>query len=439
MEKLWLIIQREYLTRIRKRSFLIGTLLAPLGFLAYLLVIAGLSKYESSNEIRVAVLDKSGAVKRLPDERLVRFSLANDQSLEHLKERVVAGDYDGVILIPEIKNLNDNRLTVLYYSDEKLAPEHESKINRRLEISLREYKVAALGINPESLKGIETDVKIDPESISKDNSDKSKYSTSIALGIGFVMSFIMFFMVLMYGQMVMRSVSEEKTSRIVEVMISSVKPFQLMLGKIIGTGGVGLTQMVIWAILNVGITFLLPFFISVEPAQLPADLPAGAGIDAEEMQFHVSSLIEEIRSQNWWLFLGAFLFYFLGGYLIYASFFAALGASIGDDGGDSQALTLPIIIPIIIAFYIISFAGLRDPNSSLMVFASIFPLFSPIVMPFRLAFDPPLWQIVVSILVLIGCTLGAVFLAARIYRTGILLYGKKISLKEIGKWMFYHG
>jgi ABC-2 type transport system permease protein len=358
-----------------------------------------------------------------------------------LKAKVTEGVYDGVVLVPEMKNAKDTRFTVLYFSDDKLTPEHEQKISRRLEKSVRDYKITALGIDPESLKGIDVDIKIDPETITvQGDGDKSKYSTGVALGIGFVMSFIMFFMVLMYGQMVMRSVSEEKTNRIVEVMISSVKPFQLMLGKIIGTGGVGITQMIIWAVLNTAITFIVPFFISMDSTQMQNEMAANTGgVDPAEMQFHISSLLEELRSQNWWLFLGAFIIYFLGGYLIYASFFAALGASIGDDAGDSQALTLPVVIPIVLAFYIIAFAGMRDPNSNLMVFASIFPLFSPIVMPFRLAFDPPAWQIALSILVLIGSTLGAVFLAARIYRTGILLYGKKVTLKEIGKWMFYRG
>lgn len=441
MEKLWLIIKREYLTRITKRSFLISTLLAPLGFLVYMLVIAGLAKYEGGDQISVVVLDKSGAVKRLADDRAVRYNFMPDQTLEQLKEKVTDGTYQGVVLIPEIKNLATQKLTVFYYSDDKLTPEHEQRITRKLEKTIRDHKITTLGLDPEALKGIETDIQIDPEAIAKtEEAGKTKYSTGVAIGIGFVMSFLMFFMVMMYGQMVMRSVSEEKTSRIVEVMISSVKPAQLMLGKIIGTGGVGITQMIIWAILQVGITFLVPLFIQIDNAQLQANMPpeaAASAVDPDEMRNTISLMYNEIMNQNWWMFLGAFVVYFLGGYLIYASFFAALGASIGDDAGDSQSLTLPVVIPIILAFYIIVFAGMRDPNSSLMVFSSIFPLFSPIVMPFRLAFDPPLWQVGLSILVLILTTWGSIVLAGRIYRVGILLYGKKVSLKEIGKWMFY--
>jgi ABC-2 type transport system permease protein len=441
MEKLWLIVQREYLTRIRKRSFLVGTLLAPLGFLIYILVIAALAKYDGGVEIKVAVLDKTSGITRLADDKLIRFTVLKDQTIDQLKAKVNDGTYDGIVLIPELKNLSDPKLTVFYYSNADLTPDHEQKITRKLERAIRDYKVQSLGVDPDLLKGVETDINIDPESMDgTETNNGSKYSSNIALGIGFVMAFLMFFMVLMYGQMVMRSVSEEKSSRIVEVMISSVKPTQLMLGKIIGTGGVGLTQMLIWAILNFVITLLLPLFVSIDPAQMQANMPTDPsqlGMNPDEMQNTISILIEEIKSKNWWTLLGAFILYFLGGYLIYASFFAAIGASMGDDAGDSQALVLPVMLPIVLAFYIIAFAGVRDPNSNLMVFASIFPLFSPIVMPFRLAFDPPLWQILTSIVVLILSVFGAIVLAARIYRTGILLYGKKVTFKEIWKWMFY--
>jgi ABC-2 type transport system permease protein len=439
MQKLWLIIQREYMTRIKKRSFLIGTLLAPLGFLIYILVIAGLARYQGSEQITVAVLDKSGAVQRLADDTSVRYAFPQGLDIEALKQDVIGGKYQGLVMVPEIKNLQDTKLTVFYYSDDKLTPEHESKITRKLEKVIKEYKITAMGLDPKALGSIDTDIRIDPETINaKDDGDKTKYSTGVAIGIGMAMAFLMFFMVLMYGQMVMRSVSEEKTSRIVEVMISSVKPFQLMLGKIIGTGGVGITQMVIWAVLNALIMFVVPFFVNIDSSAMQSEMQMEAsGIDADEMNFKLSMIMNELKSQNWGWLLAAFILYFLGGYFIYASFFAAIGASVSDDSGESQALTLPIMIPIILAFYIIAFAGVRDPNSNLMVFASIFPLFSPIVMPFRLAFDPPWWHIALSIVVLIASTIFCVFLAARIYRTGILLYGKKISLKEIGKWMFY--
>ena len=187
MQKLWLIVQREYLTRIRKRSFLLGTILAPLGFLVYLLVIAGLAQYQGSDQITVAVLDKSGAVKRLADEPAVRFAFSGDNDIEKLKGKVTDGTYDGVVLIPEIKNLNDKSLTIFYYSDDKLTPEHEQKITERIEKSLREYKITTLGVDPQALSALDTDVRIDPETIlSSDDGGNSKYSTGVAIGIGFI-------------------------------------------------------------------------------------------------------------------------------------------------------------------------------------------------------------------------------------------------------------
>lgn len=286
---------------------------------------------------------------------------------------------------------------------------------------------------------LDTDVSIDPESISNVGEDESKYTAGVGLAIGGIMAFIMFFMVLMYGQMVMRSVMEEKTNRIVEVMMSSVRPFDLMLGKIIGAGAVGLTQVLAWVILSGAVTFLLPLIMQVDPAQMQSSMPQGPGaIDPEQAQGDALRIFSELSKQNWPLIVGSFIIFFLGGYFIYASMFAAIGSAMGDDMGEGQSLTLPVTIPIILAFYITAFVGVRNPDSGLMVFASLFPLFSPIVMPFRMAFNPPWWQVGLSLVLVVASAYFFVWLAGRIYRVGILLYGKKVTLKEIGKWMFYN-
>ena len=263
----------------------------------------------------------------------------------------------------------------------------------------------------------------------------------VGLAIGGVMAFIMFFMVMMYGQMVMRSVMEEKTNRIVEVMMSSVRPFDLMLGKILGAGAVGLTQVVIWVVLSGGIMFLVPLIMGgVDPSQMQAPMtPGDVTIDPEQMEGEAFRFMNEINKQNWWLIISSFIIFFLGGYFIYSSLFAAIGSAMGDDMGEGQALVLPVTIPIILAIYIVFFAGIRNPDSGLMVFASLFPLFSPIAMPFRMAFNPPWWQIALSLVLVVAAAFFFVWLAGRIYRVGILLYGKKVTFKEIGKWMFYKG
>ncbi|MEZ4921240.1 MAG: ABC transporter permease, partial [Saprospiraceae bacterium] len=241
MSKLKLIVWREYITRVRKKSFIIGTLLAPVGLLVYFLVIFGLTNYEGGTEIKVALLDEAGVVDNLPDDKGIRYVKKSDQSLDALKKEVEEGTYDGVLRIPPLKSLKQKDLTLFYYSDEKLAPEKSNAIERRISKKIKDFKIDSLKLDRESLEILSTDVSIDPEKISDKGRDDSKYTVGIGLAIGGVMAFIMFFMVLMYGQMVMRSVMEEKTNRIVEVMMSSVKPFQLMLGKILGTGAVGLT------------------------------------------------------------------------------------------------------------------------------------------------------------------------------------------------------
>ncbi len=443
MEKLWIIIRREYLTRVRKRSFILGTLLAPAGLLIYMLVIVGLSKYQGGEDLRVAILDEGKVLGTLPDEKGIRYQPAAGKSLEELKNAVGRKDLDGILRVPPLPNLRDTKITVFYYADEKLAPEKSERMERRVAEKIRSFKIDSLHLNRQSLDALETEVSIDPEAITAGKADEgNKYTAGVGIGLGFFMAFIMFFMVIMYGNLVMRSVMEEKTNRIVEVMMSSVKPFQLMLGKIVGAGGVGLTQVVIWVVLNIGISFLVPMLVHFDPQAMQDAQQYGPGaaaqqIDPDEAQNFIAQVWHELGRQNWPLLIGAFIIFFLGGYFIYASLFAAIGSAMSDDMGEGQALTLPVTIPIILAFYIVSMTGMRNPDSGLMVFASIFPLFSPIVMPFRMAFNPPGWQVALSLALVVASAFFFVWLAGRIYRVGILLYGKKVTFKELGKWLFY--
>ncbi len=438
MSKLQLIIKREYLTRVRKKSFIIGTLLAPVGLLVYFLVIVGLTKYQGGSEVKVAVLDEAGVVGTIPDEKGVRYIPAGDKTLEQLKTEVTAQKYDGVLRIPALTTLKQKDLTIYYYSDAKLAPEKRELIERRISGKVRDFKIDSLHLDRASLENLDTDISIDPEKITEKGEDESKYTIGVGLGIGGIMAFIMFFMVMMYGQMVMRSVMEEKTNRIVEVMMSSVRPFDLMLGKIIGAGAVGLTQVLAWIVLSGAVMFVVPLLVDVDPQAMQPPMAAGQpAIDPEMAQGEAFRLFAELGKQNWTLLIGSFVIFFLGGYFIYSSLFAAIGSAMGDDYGEGQALVLPVTIPIILAFYIVAFVGIRNPDSGLMVFASLFPLFSPIVMPFRMAFSPPAWQIGLSLALVIAAAFFFVWLAGRIYRVGILLYGKKVTFKEIGKWLFY--
>ncbi len=442
MSKLTLIIQREYMTRVRKKSFIIGTLLAPVGLLVYMLVIIGLSSYQGGNELKVAVVDEAKMVSPLPDSKGVRFIPAGNKTLDQLKAEVTAKELNGVLRIPPLGNFSQKEHTIFYYSDEKLAPEKSSLIEEKIAEKIKNFKMDSLHLDAAKLKLLDSEVSIDPEGINSDQeNDQSKYTAGVGLAVGGVMTFLLFFMVLMYGQMVMRSVMEEKTNRIVEVMMSSVRPFDLMMGKIIGAGLVGLTQVVAWVVLSGAVSIFVPMIMGFDPSHMQGPMVAGAGAsaDPEMMQDTGMRIMAELSKQNWPLLIGSFMVYFLGGYFIYSSMFAAIGSAMGDDMGEGQSLTLPATIPLILAFYIVSMAGWRNPDSGLMVFASIFPLFSPVAMPFRLAFNPPWWQVASSLILVIGTAIFFVWLAGRIYRVGILMYGKKVTLKEMWKWTFYKG
>ena len=439
MSKLTLIIKREYLARVRKKSFIIATLMAPIGILVYMLVIVGLSTYSGNDELKVAVMDEANMIHQLPDAKGVRFIPAGTKTLDQLKTAVKDHQLNGILRIPNLGTFQKKEHTIFYYSDEKLAPEKSSLIESKVADKIRDFKIDSLHLSRSSLDMLETDISIDPESISGEDTGDSKYTAGVGLAVGGIMTFLMFFMVMLYGQMVMRSVMEEKTNRIVEVMMSSVRPFDLMMGKIIGTGAVGLTQMIAWVVLSLAVTFALPFILNIDPAQMHAMSSTPGMAQPEIAQDDALRIFSELGKQNWPLIIGSFIIFFLGGYFIYASMFAAIGSAMGDDLGEGQSLTLPVTIPIILAFYIVSMAGWRNPDSNLMVFASLFPLFSPIAMPFRMAFNPPWWQVALSLILVVGTAVFFVWIAGRIYRVGILLYGKKGTFKEFSKWLFYKG
>lgn len=436
MNKLWLIIKREYISRVTKRAFLLGTFLTPLGIGLLIFVNIKLATYKDDNFKRIAVLDQSGILKEAPEnQNNVHFTLV-DGSLDVLKNQVVEKRYDGVLVVPPINNAMNKNFVIKYYSDDKLGNDMSSDIEDKIEEAIKKYKIAELALDTQKIAALRTRVEIDPDPILS-TKNASSISGTIAMAMGGIMGLVMYMSVLIYGMMIFRSVMEEKTSRIVEVIISSVKPFQLMLGKIIGVGAVGLTQFLIWGVLMVGISLGVGSMMGADASRV-SQMPNNTGVNAEQVEqiSKSANFMLELQSQNWALILPLFFIFFVLGYLMYSSLFAAVGSAVGDDAGESQSLTLPITIPIILAIYIMMTA-IRAPESSLAVWSSIFPLFSPIVMPARLPFNPPIWQIALSLILLIATVLALVWLAGRIYRVGILMYGKKVTLKELGKWLFY--
>ena len=441
MNKLWLIIRREYLIRVKKKSFIIATLLTPLAFGLLIIGSSFLGRSVAEGEKAILVKDDSGIFEQnFNEDGNLTFSFSSND-LENLKKNYREMGHDFLVYIPPFEDEASRKHDIQYFAKEKLGLTTIDRVENKISASFREFKIEKSGIDREVYEGFRVNIEMENGLIGSDDSevsgDKSgKLSIIIGTILGGVMGFLMYMVIFIFGNMVMRSVMEEKINRIVEVMISSVKPFQLMLGKVIGVGGVGLTQLLIWMILIPLIMLLAGVFIG-DPAQaqqMTEAMSPAAVQEASNMQ--LSMVLQEFRALNWWLILPSFVIFFLGGYFIYSSLFAAIGSAIGDDLGESQSLMWPIILPVIFALMIMM-SSLENPNSGLAVFGSIFPLFSPIVMPARLAFDPPIWQVILSLVLLIFTSLFFIWLSGRIYRVGILMYGKRLTFKEIGRWLFH--
>lgn len=434
MNKLGLIIAREYLTKVKNKNFIFTTLLTPLGFLIFFIVIGIIFSYEGSKTYRIALLDKSEMNIKFPDSTKKFSFIKTTETLEQLKTQYKNGELDGILVLPKFSGVDVNAYTVYYHSDKAMDIEIESSLEKYLQDGVRNYKIQLMNLQKDQLEKLKTDIAIDPEPVSDTEKDRSSYTGKIATMLGGIMGYVIFFIIFLYGASVMRSVADEKVSRIVEVIISSARPVELMLGKVIGVGLVGLTQIVIWLVLIPLIYFLGMSIAGIDTQQLQEvsqTMGQQAPMDTDEL----AQIIREVGAMNWWRISVLFVFYFVGGYFIYASMFAAIGAASGDDINDAQSLTILVTIPILLAMYVM-FQAIRLPDSSLAMFASLFPLFSPIVMPAMLAFDPPWWQIALSLVLLFAFSYFMIWVAARIYRTGILMYGKKASIKELGKWIW---
>jgi len=431
MRKIGLIIQREYLSRVKKKSFILTTLLVPIGFLLLLAVQFILVAF-NSDTLRIVVKDDTGNfAHRIKDTESLYFKKSNE-TLDQLKSNYQAQGYDGVLYIPQFNLDNPNGIT--YYSDKLLGLSAKSYIQSELKDELRKLKLAEMGVNDEVYSRVQK-VQV---SISEEASSGSSGNTGLATAVGFVMGFLMYMIIFIYGAMVMRGVMEEKTNRIVEVLLSSVRPFQLMIGKIVGIGAVGLTQFFIWIVLMFLINLGLGLFVGGTGGTMPGTFGSNGMVGGNEQQMEQAMQIaQSIQGQLESLPLGmlivGFIFYFLFGYVMYAAMFAAVGSAVNDES-ETQSLTFPVSLPIIISIFILS-AVIESPNSGLAFWSSLIPLFSPIIMPFRIAFGVPLWELIVSMVLLVAGSMAMVWLSAKIYRTGILMYGKKVSLSEIARWM----
>jgi ABC-2 type transport system permease protein len=427
MSKITTIIKREYLSRVKKRTFLLTTILLPLVFLGGSVLIGFISARTKQN-FKLAVIDESKVFEQKLWDSSKSKSIAYLalSELDSVKINYEAKGYDAVMHIKPLINNRIDTNSITIYTEGTLGLETTSYLEDRLNSVYQSKLLSDQGMSTVAIDSIDKiDVRFNTET-----KDKNSVSSTVASSIAGFCGFLLYLTLFIYGMMVMRGVMEEKTNRIAEVIVSSVKPFELMMGKVIGIGLVGLTQFLIWAVLIgvVGTIFGTVYVANtIQPDQL---LQAQEVAQSASKNDAMSKMFSTLGSINWLKIGGCFIFYFLGGYLLYASLFAAVGSLVDEDASDAQGFTTPITLPIIVAF-VIGTQAVNDPNSGIAVFASIFPLTSPIVMMARLPFNPPVWQIILSMACLLLSFWGAVWVAGKIYRQGILMYGKKLKWKDV--------
>lgn len=442
MSKISLIIQREYLTRVKKKSFIIMTIVGPLlmgGLIAFFIY---LSLNQGDNISKIKVIDESGMLaQKLPESKTVLFS-EDTMPLQIAREIFNPDEHYGILYIPSNAMAKPDSITLFTEKQPNLTV--VSYIESNLQKEIEEFKLNNAGIRKEMLDSIKTKVNLVQKPVSKTGEDK-EFSAGITAGVGFAGGLLIYLFVFMYGVQVMRGVMEEKTNRIVEVMISSVKPFQLMMGKIIGIALVGLTQFLLWVILTGVVSSLVSSAMIGNDKDVKEQMEQlqkldNTGMNSSQVQTAPAGradFFKLIGSLNIPKLIITFIFYFLGGYLLYSALFAAVGAAV-DNETDTQQFMLPITIPLIFA-YVVSTIVMQNPESKLGYWFSIIPFTSPVVMMVRMPFDPPMADIIISMISLIAGFVVTTWLAAKIYRTGILMYGKKITYRELGKWLFYKG
>ena len=414
------------MTRVKKKSFLLLTILVPVIIIGFYAAIIAIAVNGASEKETIAVIDKANLFdnNQHPGGNL-SFDYISGESENSFKTKYKDRKYTYFLSVPEM-NIDSPQRPVLYYA-KSLGPMMQAKIEDLVNSAIVRKKMIAANIPIEKLNSIKSDLSL---ITLKGKGDSVETLASVNSGVGFTAGFLIYLMLFIYGSMVMRGVMEEKTSRIAEVIISSAKPFQLMLGKIIGIGGVGLTQFLIWILLVIGLQFLVPLLFPSIGHQLQ-QTTAASGTGGGGMIGVINSL-KTLPIGN---ILFSFIFYFVGGYMMYAALFAAVGSMVNEDPQEAQQLIFPITMPIILSFVIMTQA-INQPDSKLAIFGSLFPLTSPIVMMGRISYGVPLWQMLTSMLLLVLGFLGTTWMAAKIYRTGILMYGKKPRLKEMFRWAF---
>jgi ABC-2 type transport system permease protein len=441
MSKLKLIIHREFIAKVRNKSFIMMTFLSPLLLVGVGALVFFLMKKNKEVEKRIVYVDNSGLFSKedFKDTEIVYYEDFTSFGIEETKKKVENGDYYGALIIPKKDSLELLAKSIEFYSKESPGMSVINSLESKIERKLRNEKLNYFGIDIDKINAskIQSNIKM----VNFSGEESSKLINGLKVGVGAIAGYMLMMFVMIYGTSVMRSVIEEKTSRIVEIIVSSVKPFQLMLGKIIGNATAGLLQFFIWGVLLFVIfaaasSFLGIDMIGMQTSQLPAEqleaAKQAAGVDKFQL------IIQELLRLPLLKMFVLFIFYFLGGYLLYSSLFAAIGAAV-DNETDTQQFMLPIMGPLILGVYVGFATVINDPHGPIPVLFSHIPLTSPIVMLMRVPFGVSWYELALSMLLLVVTFVFMVWLAAKIYRVGILMYGKKPTYKDLYKWLKYKG
>ena len=439
MNKILLIIQREYITRVLKKSFWISSLLAPVLITAIYAIPIWLAMKDKEVK-RVEILDLSGLWKKsdLVDKE-VAFVFTSGKEQE-LKMAFASKGFDAFVAIPEDVLVNPKGVHI--YSAKNIGMSLKESVEKLIQNKVRQELLLKAGISSQIYESTQVDIDSKTITVSNDGKETSSSSGGAMILAG-IMGFVLYFTLLLYGSQVMNGVIEEKSSRIIEVIISSVKPYQLLLGKIIGVGLVGLTQFLLWIVLTIGLTQITGKFYG---EKVKKNLTQIQKVDSEKQSKVIaksdegspmSEVTKVLESTNIPMIIAAFLFYFFVGYMLYSSLFAAIGSAV-ESATEAQQFTFIVMIPIILSFLMAQYT-IQDPDSNIAFWASMIPFTSPINMMVRLPYGVPGWELILSMTLLVLGFLGCSWVSARIYRVGILMYGKKVTWKELGKWLFYKG
>lgn len=432
MNKIFLVIQREYLSRVKKKSFLIATLLTPLIFPAIMGVFVWIAMSEKENQsLRIIeVIDETDLFFMESSEQYAFTSSVDDP--EEAKRMVQEGERYGFLHIPKIDLANPQGIQ--FYGVENPSLSLMGYLESALKRKIEDQKLYQLGIDPKVLKEIRTDISIQSITLGEQGEEKVNDAT-VNYALGFISGILIYIFIFVYGNQIMQGVIEEKSSRIVEILVSSLKPFQLMMGKIVGIGAVGLTQFLIWVLLIGTLSTVVMGVLGMQmPQQQARELANPEFAQATPDAGEVATILQVINGIDFVTLVASFIIYFLGGYLLYGALFAAVGSAV-DAPSDAQQFMFPITIPLIVAYMGLFVFVLQDPTSSASFWLSIIPLTSPIAMMGRISYGVPFWELALSMGLLVLGFLFTTWLAGKIYRIGILMHGTKPTYKILWKWI----